>query len=145
MELKPKEEIFVQSYLNHNAHGTQAYLATHPGIKEVSARVNASRLLAHISIRIRISEELERRGLGITTIIKLLKSILRKKTYKDSRGNISTYRPSSVTRLEVIDRLIQLHGLSGNQIYLTSEQINQIVQMVKDFKELDQKQQENNP
>jgi len=138
MNLKPKEELFVQSYLKHNAHGTKAYLDIAPGIKEVSARVNASRLLANISIRIRISKLLDEQGLGIMAVIKLLKSILRKKTYKTG-SSTTYYRPSAATKLEVIDRLIQLHGISGNQIQLTSEQISQIAQMLKDFEGLGQK------
>ena len=130
--LKPSKELFVQSYLEHNAHGQKAYLATHPGVKEVSARVNASRLLADINIRRRISEELEKRGLGLTTIIKLLKSILRKKTFKNG-SSVSYYRPSAEIKLEVVDRLLRLHGLD-HSIQLTVEELEKREQIIKEGK-----------
>ena len=134
-----KHELFAQALIKHKGHQTNAYLEIYP--KSVSARFCASRLLANVVIQRRVSELLEAEGLGVMAIIKLLKGLLKKKTYKQGTSTVY-YSPFPGVKFEVIDRLLKLHGLTGNQIPFSPEQIVHIEQMVKEFEALNQKKQD---
>jgi len=127
MELKPKEEMFVQSYLKHKFNGTQAYLEINPNVKVTSARVNASRLLANISIRLKISEELSKQGLGIENLITRLKKLT--EAFKFVNPAVG-YGVDNKTRLDTIKFLCQLHGLNAgkNEIFIMPEQLEQLAE-----------------
>lgn len=61
IRLQAKHEEFCWKYLAHCGNGMKAYLAVYPGVKESTARVNASKLLTNTNIKARIDEILEDR------------------------------------------------------------------------------------
>lgn len=60
-KLSAKHEAFCWEYLATCGNGTQAYLRVYPGVKESTARVNASKLLANADIKSRVEEILQER------------------------------------------------------------------------------------
>lgn len=60
-KLSPKHEAFCWEYIATCGNGTMAYLRVYPGVKENTARANASRLLANADIKARIEEILQER------------------------------------------------------------------------------------
>ncbi len=135
MELKPSQEMFVQSYLKNNAHGTKAYLDIHPDIKEASARVNASRLLANISIRTRILEQLEEHGLGFKEVVKKLAEFLNaKRCFVNHKGE-KEYVDNRALQLQGLTLILRLYDSlikSGVHLSLTTDELSKIEQMVNE-------------
>jgi phage terminase small subunit len=132
MELKPSHEMFAQALIKHKGHQTNAYLEAYPGVKEASARTNASRLLANVSVRRYIAILLDSQGLGIKDILKRLKE-LSEATRTVQRHNIIFDEPIYGIQLQAIQTALRIYENIGYEINLTPEQMNQIAQMVKDF------------
>lgn len=60
-KLSAKHEAFCWEYIATCGNGTQAYLRVYPGVKESTARANASKLLAGTDIKARVEEILQER------------------------------------------------------------------------------------
>ena len=56
VKLSTRVEEFCWHYVRNFGHGTKAYLAANPGVKEDSARARAAKLLAMDSVKARIKE-----------------------------------------------------------------------------------------
>ena len=84
----------------------------------------------------RVAEILEVQGLGLKVIIKQLKTYLKKNKCTKSDGTVKYFYARCPLRLEAIRILLRLHGLLGNQIPFSPEQ------MVKEFEALNQKRQD---
>lgn len=117
-----KHEAFCQTLIKYKGNGSKAYGEIY-NVKEASARVNASRLLAQISIRIRIAEILENERLTLKVILKELKKYLKKRKFKKPDGTTGYAEWPPPYKLEAIRILLRLHGLLGNQIQLSPEQV----------------------
>jgi hypothetical protein len=142
MSLKPKEELFAQALIKHQGHQTNAYLELHPHVKEPSARANASRLLANVSLRKYIAFLLYSQGLGIKDILKRLKE-LSEATRTIKRHDIIFYEPIYGIQLQAVQTALRIYEAIGYQTNFTLEQTAQMEQMIKDFEGLDQKQGNN--
>ena len=68
-KLTYKQELFCQLYIAYNQNGTKAYIEAY-GVKESTARVNASRLLTNANIKKRISElyKMKLEEIGVTAL-----------------------------------------------------------------------------
>ena len=135
MDLLPKHELFAQALIKHKGHQTNAYLEAYPGVKEASARTNASRLLANVSVRRYIAQLLEFQGFGIVDIFKKLKAL--SEAHKTVRilSNLVQREPCWGIQLEAIRLVLRIYEAIGYQINLAPEQMAQIAQMAKDFEE----------
>ena len=125
-----KHELFTQILLKEGGNQTKAYLEVYSGIKNASARTNASRLLAIISVRKRITELLEAQGLGIMELTKKLKNLTEARKDVNNNGDF-TGQPDNNARLEAIKIALRIHGLLGYKsdvvgLYLAPEQLEQL-------------------
>lgn len=126
-----KHELFSQALLKQGGNQTKAYLEVYSGIKNASARTNASRLLAIISVRKRITELLEAQGLGIVELTKKLKKLTEAKKRVTDNGDFTGWEPDNRTSLEAIKIALRIHGLLGHKsdmvgLYLSPEQLEQL-------------------
>ena len=122
-----KHELFTQALLKQGGNQTKAYLEVYHGIKNSSARTNASRLLAIISIRKRLTELLDAQGLGIIELAKRLKDL----TEARKRCAVGGFVPDNNARLEAIKIALRIHGLLSHKsdtvgLYLSHEQLEQL-------------------
>lgn len=146
MEIKPSHEMFCQEVVKQGGNQTNAYLKVYPKAKYPSARHSASLLLTNVYIKQRIYEILEQNGLGLPVVAKKLNELM---NVKDSRLNEKGERilvdriGAQIKTLDLILRLYDSLIKSGTAICLTSEEVAQIEQMVKEFEVLNQKKQDN--
>lgn len=68
-KLTYKQELFCQLYIAYHQNGTRAYIEAY-GVKESTARTNASRLLTNANIKERISElyKMKLEEIGVTAL-----------------------------------------------------------------------------
>ena len=98
--LSPKHEAFVQAYVTNGMNGTRAYRLGYPGCKsDEAARAAAARLLANVSVSVRIAEIMragaERAEVTVEQVVRELKLI----GFSDIRKVVS-WRNELVTRTE---------------------------------------------
>lgn len=84
-KLSESHKLFVVSYVENCFNGTQAYIRAYPKVKEVTARVNASRLLTNANVKIAVEELLKQTYAGIQSDTE------KSKTYKliHALGNVN--------------------------------------------------------
>ena len=84
-------------------HQMNAWLELHPNVKKASARANSSRMLADVSVRLRVFEILEQNGLGLNEVAKKLSEFMNAKYYVLNEKK---------ERILSDNRLIQFQGLT---------------------------------
>ena len=103
MEITPKKELYAQALVRNMGHQMNAWLELHPNVKKASARANSSRMLADVSVRLRVFEILEQNGLGLNEVAKKLSEFMNAKYYVLNEKK---------ERILSDNRLIQFQGLT---------------------------------
>lgn len=103
MEITPKKELYAQALVKNMGHQMNAWLELHPNVKKASARANSSRMLADVSVRLRVFEILEQNGLGLNEVAKKLSEFMNAKYYVLNEKK---------ERILSDNRLIQFQGLT---------------------------------
>ena len=103
MEITPKKELFCQTLVKNEGRQMETWLELHPNVKKASARANSSRMLADVSVRLRVFEILEKNGLGLNEVVKKLSEFMNAKYY--------VYNEKK-ERVLSDNRLLQFQGLT---------------------------------
>ena len=113
----------------------KTWLELHPHVKKTSARANSSRMLADVSVRLRIFQLLEQNGLGLNKVAKKLSGLMNYKShyYEDGKCVLRSNIGVQLEGLTLIVRLYDSLFKSGVGLGLTQEEMIQIQQMIKDF------------
>lgn len=135
MELTPKQELFAQALVKHKGHQTNAYLEVYPQAKYDSARHSASILLTNAYIKQRVYEILEQNGLGLKEVAKKLSELMNAKRYhyENNERVLGDNLYLQEVGLNLIVRLYCSLFKSGGGLGLTSDEMVQIQQMIKEF------------
>ncbi len=140
-----KHELFAQALVKHKGHQTHAYLEVYPSSNYDSARHSASILLRNAYIKQRVGEILEQNGLGLKEVVKKLAEFMNAKSYYHE-GNELVLKDNRYLQFQGLTLILRLYDSlikSGGGMILTSEEVAQIEQLVKEIEALKQKKQEN--
>ena len=122
-KLSAKHKALARNLIKTQGNQTKAYMMTYPKANEVSARKNASRVLAmKPEIKHYMTEVLDRKGMSIDSLAgKLKKLLIAKRSIVMSTGEVIKVEDNSA-RMNALTTAFKLHGQLQNQTTINKDQ-----------------------